>query len=108
MFGPAGMVGRPADHLLLPLDGYEAIRLADYEGLQQEEVARRLGVSRPTVSRILDAARRTVAAALVEGRGLLIQGGPVRFVPPGGGPPWARGRGWRHRRGRGGPPHAGP
>ena len=101
MFKPAGVPARDIPRALLRLDEYEALRLADYEGLKQEEVAQRLGVSRPTVSRILASARRRVAEALVEGRSLLIEGGPVQFRAP---MPRGRGRGggWRHRHGRGG------
>ena len=103
VFKPAGVPTRELPRATLRLDEYEALRLADYEGLTQEEVAERLGVSRPTVSRILDSARRTVAMSLVEGRAIFIEGGPVQFAPPWRGPPGRRG-GWRHRRGRGGPP----
>ena len=103
VFKPAGVPASGLPRAMLGLDEYEALRLADYEGLKQEEVAQQLGVSRPTVSRILESARRTVAAALVEGRAILIEGGPVQFAPP-----WfagrGRGGGWQHRRGRGGPP----
>jgi len=105
VFKPAGVPARELQWVVLRLDEFEALRLADYERLKQEEVAERLGISRPTVSRILENARRTVTAALVEGKTLMIEGGPVRFLPrgqmgrgPGGG------RGWRHRHGRCGPP----
>jgi predicted DNA-binding protein (UPF0251 family) len=53
-------------------DAWEALRLCDHEGLEQEEAARRMGVSRPTVSRILERARKAVARALVEGCSLVI------------------------------------
>lgn len=99
MFKPAGIPVRALGRVVLTLDEYEALRLADYEGLKQEEVAEKLNVSRPTVSRILEKARRTVATALVEGKTLVIEGGPVQQRPAPG-----RGRGGRHRRGRGGPP----
>lgn len=102
MFKPAGIPARDLGRVALRLDEYEALRLADYEGLHQEEVAERLGVSRPTVTRILEEAHRTVAAALVYGHVLLIEGGPVcvgPMAPPCGG----GGRRWRHRGGHGGP-----
>jgi predicted DNA-binding protein (UPF0251 family) len=99
VFKPAGVPARELAWVGLGLDEYEAVRLADYEGLTQEGVAERLGVSRPTVSRILTAARRKIARAFVEGQALTIEGGPVRFAPFGvpGGP----GRGRRRRRGWG-------
>ena len=106
VFKPAGIPARDLQWVVLRLDEFEALRLADYEGLKQEQVAERLGVSRPTVSRILENARRTVAAAMVEGKTLMIEGGPVQFAPPvpmGRGSGRGRGGGWRHRGGRGGP-----
>ncbi|MFO8009168.1 MAG: DUF134 domain-containing protein [Candidatus Brocadiia bacterium] len=100
MFKPAGVPARGLGRCVLPLDEYEALRLADYEGLSHEQVAERLGVSRPTVSRMLSRARSTVARALVEGRALAIEGGPVAFAPPfRGGRRRRRGRGQGCRRG---------
>jgi predicted DNA-binding protein (UPF0251 family) len=103
VFKPAGIPARDLESVTLALDEYEALRLADLEGLDQEEAARHVGVSRPTLGRILNAARRKVAAALVGGRVLRIEGGPVRIVPG----PRGRGRGdpggprcRRRRRGR--------
>jgi predicted DNA-binding protein (UPF0251 family) len=58
--------------IFLTLDEFEALRLVDYEGLLQEEAAQRMGVSRGTVWRCLDSARRKVAAMLVEGREIVI------------------------------------
>lgn len=102
LFKPAGVPARGLGSAVLSLDEYEALRLADYEGLKQEDVAERLGVSRPTVSRILASARRTVATAFVEGRTLVIEGGSVQFGATPGGRGKARGRSGRRRRGRGG------
>ena len=100
MFKPAGIPARDLERVVLRLDEYEALRLADYEGLKQEEVAAKLNVSRPTVSRILESARRTVASAMAEAKTLVVEGGPVQQRPAPG-----RGRGGRRRRrGRGGPP----
>jgi len=50
----------------------EAQRLVDLEGLSQEEAGESMGVSRGTVWRLLQAARKKVAQSLVEGRPLLI------------------------------------
>lgn len=61
----------------LDLDGLEALRLADLEGLYHEAAAERMGVSRATFGRILAEARALVAEALTAGKALRIGGGPV-------------------------------
>lgn len=62
----------------MTLDEFEAIRLADLNGLYQEQAAVEMRVSRPTFSRIVDSAHRKLADALVHGKVLRIEGGPVR------------------------------
>lgn len=61
----------------MSLDEFEALRLADLEGLYQEQAAEQMGVSRATFGRIVVAARHKVAQTLVHGRALRIEGGPV-------------------------------
>lgn len=103
VFKPAGVPARELEQVVLKLDEYEALRLADAHGMNQEQVAEHLGVSRPTVSRILEQARRTVALALSRGTVLLIEGGPVEFRPGRGmgrGGHGGRTRGRRFRGGR--------
>lgn len=58
--------------ILLEPEELEALRLVDLEGLSQEEAGVRMGVSRGTVWRLLQRARRKVAQALTEGRRLII------------------------------------
>jgi predicted DNA-binding protein (UPF0251 family) len=65
--------------LTLQLDEFEALRLADREGLYHEEAAERMGVARVTFGRILLRARTKVAEALVEGKALLVGDGPVEL-----------------------------
>lgn len=65
----------------LKLDELEALRLADLEGLYQEQAAEKMKVSRATFARILESARKKVAEALVMGKGLVIGGGPVEVEP---------------------------
>ncbi|NLL38243.1 MAG: DUF134 domain-containing protein [Clostridiales bacterium] len=60
---------------VLKLEELEAIRLKDLEGLEQEECAERMQVSRPTFFRILSAAREKVADSLVNGKAIQIEGG---------------------------------
>jgi len=74
-FKPAGIGMRSLEEVTLHLDEIEALRLADLEGLYQEEAASRMGVSRPTFSRITAEARWKVADALVNGKALRVEGG---------------------------------
>lgn len=76
-FKPRGVPMPDLEQVALTLDGLEALRLADLEGLYQEEAAERMGVSRATFARILAAARKTVADALVHGKAVEISGGTV-------------------------------
>ena len=59
------------------MDEFEAIRLADLEGLYQEDAADRMGISRQTFGRIVASAHAKVAEALVKGKALKIEGGAV-------------------------------
>lgn len=72
VFKPRGVPMHDLAEVRLDPDGWEALRLCDHEGLDQTQVAARMGVSRPTVSRILARARTAVARALVEGCSLII------------------------------------
>ncbi len=73
IFKPAGMPAASLDEVELTLEEYEAIRLADHEGLYQEQAAERMGVSRQTFGRAIEKARAKVAKALVLGLVLRIQ-----------------------------------
>lgn len=79
-FKPAGVPLRGLEEVALSVDELEALRLADLEGLYQDQAAERMGISRATFARIVEAARRKVATSLVEGRALRIGGGPVAFA----------------------------
>jgi predicted DNA-binding protein (UPF0251 family) len=76
-FQPEGADAACPGEVRLNLDEYEAIRLADLEGLYQEQAASRMNISRQTFGRIVEAARRKVADALVNGKILRIEGGAV-------------------------------
>ena len=78
-FSPQGC--EPSGNINLTYDEYEVIRLLDHKRMTQEQCAGRMGLSRPTVTRIYDEARRKVADMLANGRTLTIGGGDV-FVCP--------------------------
>ena len=73
MYKPAGVPARFLNWTNLTLDEFEAIRLIDYEGQDQTQVAQSMGVSRPTVTRIYRSARKKIAQVLVEAQALKIE-----------------------------------
>ncbi len=77
IFKPAGVPTRDLAEVVVTLDEFEAVRLADLTGLYQQQAAEKMGVSRSTFSRIVAAAHRKIADALVHGKALRIEGGPV-------------------------------
>jgi predicted DNA-binding protein (UPF0251 family) len=74
----------------LSVEELEAIRLSDFEGLDQQTAAGLMEVSRHTFGRILNRAHAVVGEALVTGKALSIGGGVFEMRGPG-----------RQRRGRG-------
>ena len=78
-FKPIGIPLRQLEESVLSVEGYEALRLADREGLNMDEAAQRMGVSRHTFGRILKKARHAVAEALVFGRALRVEGGTYKL-----------------------------
>ncbi len=74
-FKPRGIPMRDLTEVYLPLEGFEALRLSDMDGLNQGEAALRMGVSRQTFGRILGEARKSVSEAIVRGCALRIEGG---------------------------------
>ena len=73
VFKPQGVPMGQLYGVAIGLDGFEALRLVDAEGLSQEEAAARMGVSRPTLCRILGEARGQVARALSRGWAIRIE-----------------------------------
>lgn len=98
VFKPLAVPMSELEQAALTLDGLEALRLADLEGLYQEEAAERMGISRATFARVLAAARKAVADALVNGKSIAIEGGVVDRRSPGRQP--CPVHGGRRRRGR--------
>ncbi len=78
-FRPLWMRPNYRSAIVMQLEEYEAIRLMDYEHLTHEQAAEKMGVSRPTVTRIYDSARKKLATAMVEGRSFLIEGGEIQL-----------------------------
>lgn len=79
-FKPQGIPLIRLEGVTMTLDEYEAVRLADLQGLYQEDAARRMGVSRQTFGRIVESAHRKIADALVNAKALEIKGGTVEMA----------------------------
>jgi predicted DNA-binding protein (UPF0251 family) len=94
-FVPQGMP--ISGEVMLTVEELEAIRLSDFERLDQESAANLMQVSRQTYGRILYTARGIIGEALVTGKALKIDGG--NYTMRGGGRR-RRGRGRRGRMGR--------
>ena len=78
-FKPTGIAAKDLKDLTLSLDEYEAIRLADFYGMQQEEAAEEMEISRPTFTRLIEAARKKMADFLINGKVLNLDGGNIHF-----------------------------
>jgi uncharacterized protein len=80
VFKPAGIPKREIEEIVLTLDEFESVRLADWEGLYQENAASVMNISRQTFGLILAGARRKIADCILHGKALRIEGGTVRFA----------------------------
>ena len=76
-FKPRGIPAVDLEEVVLTLDEFEAIRLADYEQLYQEDSAIKMNISRQTFGRIIEAAHKKIADVLLNGKALKIEGGEV-------------------------------
>ncbi len=78
-YKPRGIPIGTIDEVVLNVDEFEALRIKDYLGLPQKEVAQKLQISQPTLHRILKTAHTKVADALANGKALRIEGGPYEL-----------------------------
>ena len=78
-FKPTGVPRQVLERVSLTIDEFEAIRLADHQGLDHEHAAEKMNISRTTFTRLIEKARRKIADALIEVKELYIEGGSVHF-----------------------------
>lgn len=78
-FKPQGIPMPLLDEVVLTIDEFEALRLADLQGLSHEEAATKMKISRATFGRIIEKARKTLVGAIVNGKAIRIEGGNYRM-----------------------------
>ena len=78
-FKPVGARGHDLEQILLALDEFEAIRLADQLGLSHASAADEMEISRSTFTRLIEKARKKIADFIIQGRLLTIEGGSIHF-----------------------------
>jgi predicted DNA-binding protein (UPF0251 family) len=64
------------------LDEFQALKYAELDGKDQTAAAAAMKISRQTFGNILASARRKLADAVVNGKALKIEGGPVEMARP--------------------------
>jgi predicted DNA-binding protein (UPF0251 family) len=79
-YKPRGIPLSVLEEVTLTVDEFEAIRLTDLEGLYQADAAEKMNISRQTLGRILESAHKKIADVLVNGKALLIKGGPIEIT----------------------------
>lgn len=79
-FKPAGVPLPDLEEVPITVDEAEALRLKDLEGLEQEQCAKEMNVSRPTFQRLLNSAHKKVADALLNGKAVRIEGGTFEMA----------------------------
>ena len=79
-FKPRGIPLASLEEVNLTMDEFEAIRLADLEGMYQEEAANKMGVSRQTFGNIIESAHRKMADSIVNGKAIKIEGGVYKMA----------------------------
>ena len=73
-FKPCGIPLRMLKEVNLTLDELEAVRLADWKGLYQEDAAMKMAISRQTFGNTIASAHKKIADAIVNGKALKISG----------------------------------
>ncbi|MBU1239507.1 DUF134 domain-containing protein [Myxococcota bacterium] len=79
-FKPAGIPRTELPGTSITLDEFEAVKLADYLELDQQDAADQMAISRSTFSRLVARARQKIAGALINGHELIIEGGRIHFI----------------------------
>jgi len=72
-FKPRGIPMKQLEEVSITKEEMEAVKLKDYDGLEQIEAAQKMNTSQSTFQRILSSARTKIAEAIVKGKALRIE-----------------------------------
>ncbi len=75
-YKPCGIPANTLDRVTISYDELEAIRLADLEGMYQQDASELMQISRPTFSRLLERAHRKIAEALINSKAIELEEWP--------------------------------
>ena len=79
-FKPAGVPLRNLNEIIVNFDEAEAVRLVDLEEQDQKQVAKKMQISQPTLSRLLKSGRKKLADAIIKGKAIKIHGGTFKKI----------------------------
>lgn len=79
-FKPAGIRMAELEETVLAVDEFEAVRLKDFLGLDQEIAAKKMNISQPTFHRLILSARKKLADAIINGKAIRIYGGVFKMA----------------------------
>lgn len=75
LFKPQGIPLSDIEIVVISHEELEAIRLVDFVGLEQEEAASRMEISRKSMASDLKSGRKKIADALLHSKAIRIEGG---------------------------------
>lgn len=78
-FKPIGTSKIATEEVILNMEEFEAIRLKDFMSLEQKKAAKCMKISQPTFHRLLLSARKKIGEAIVQGKGIRIEGGTYKI-----------------------------
>jgi len=80
VFKPCGVPITELQEVILTVDEFEAVRLADLQGLYQEDAAKKMNISRQTFGNIIQSAHNKIADVIVNAKALKIDGGNIKMM----------------------------
>ncbi|MDP1884660.1 MAG: DUF134 domain-containing protein [Candidatus Moranbacteria bacterium] len=72
-FKPQGVPMAELEEIILTKEEMEAVKLKDFDGMEQIEASEKMDTSQSTFQRILSSARVKIAEAIVKGKALKIE-----------------------------------